>query len=115
KPPQKRTPPRWQPTGRERRPNYTCTMKRTKRKAVEGSCSMIANSEWMRRLPRKMTLVVALVAAILMLAGGTALAQEAAEKLDASAAPDASENWQFYLIWAIAFIGSIVALVQAWV
>ncbi|REK18681.1 MAG: sodium-translocating pyrophosphatase [Planctomycetota bacterium] len=43
-----------------------------------------------------------------------AWAQEAAEATDAAASGDASNQFQFYLIWAVAFGGAVVALVQAW-
>ena len=53
--------------------------------------------------------------ALAMLVGAPgAWAQEAAEATDAAASGDASNQFQFYLIWAVAFGGAVVALVQAW-
>ncbi len=75
---------------------------------------MIAITDWLRRTPRKMFLLGALVASVLLLVGGTALAQDAAEAVEATAAQDASEVMRFYLVWGLAFVASIVALVQAY-
>ncbi len=68
-----------------------------------------------RVLPRKrMLILTALVALGLIWIGGAALAQEAEFAKEASASSEASSHWRFYLIWGVAFVGAVVALVQAW-
>ncbi len=75
---------------------------------------MIANWKWPRLRPRKSTALMILAVGVLLAMGGTAFAQQATEIADAAAAQDASETGRFYLIWALAFGASIVALVQAY-
>ncbi len=68
-----------------------------------------------RVVPRKrMLMMMALVSLGLFWAGGTALAQDAQFAKDAAASSEASSHWRFYLIWSMAFVGAVVALVQAW-
>ncbi len=74
---------------------------------------MIANWKWPRRMPRKQTLLMALIALAFVWAGGSAFAQQATEAADAAASGEASSHFRFYLIWGVAFFGAVVALVQA--
>jgi K(+)-stimulated pyrophosphate-energized sodium pump len=64
-------------------------------------------------MARRGTLVLAMLALALCVAPA-AMAQQATESSDAAVTSAASSHLQFYLIWGMAFVGSVVALIQAW-
>jgi inorganic pyrophosphatase/K(+)-stimulated pyrophosphate-energized sodium pump len=80
---------------------------------------MMENSGWRagwRHLRTGVTQVAALAVALasVALTATTAIAQEVEQAADAAVSSDVSSHWHFYMIWGIALVGSIVALVQAY-
>ncbi len=69
---------------------------------------------WRRAVPRKEMLMTVLGALAMLWHAAPAWAQNATEAADAAAGSEAASQWHFYVIWAVAFVGSVVALVQAW-